>query len=337
MGPTSDIERFARLRATMETRQTRDEVLAEEGLTVPQWIAIQRRWLRELAKEAGRGRQRLAKQYAAAFTLAAPSLAPAADPVAPAADPVAPQAPEQVVTLEPRFVLPSTPIVKARRPAVTTSMPAFDPTQGPRFTGNVAAPRSVADEVAAEAAGMIGETAQGVPALTDEQLAEPPAFTSARGPQSSTSLDTTAEVRNLELDSQPPDALPFAPQSSAAPSASDGPVSAAPLPVHDLGGETAFVSALTDEDLGDALPFEERSAPPPSSTALTLEQYTSLVVDINLRPGERSQTLMRYSLDEPGFVALKTKWNRTFSEDPAQYGMFRSLYDQYGAWMASRR
>ena len=135
----------------------------------------------------------------------------------------------------------------------------------------------------------------------------------------------------LDID---PEALPFRDSKGSAP---------APIATdieresQDLVGETAFVSALTDDDLAGALPFASPEQPPPSTSELTLEQYTSLVVEINHRSHERAAILQRYGLDEEGFVELKTRWNRSFSEDPAQYGTFRSLYEHYSAWVTSRR
>jgi hypothetical protein len=315
----------------MEQRQSRDDVLADAGLTVPQWLAIQRLWLLNLAKEAARGRRSLAERYAAAYGDAAPSLSeqqaePPSVTEARITAPVTPPAisPMPVVIRE----LPHTPAM------TTTSMPAYLPEKDTPFAGRVAAPRSVADEVAAEAQGMIGATADAMPALTDEQLAQPPIFMLANvTPPPSANIDTTAAVQALDID--PSDALPFVPGQGAAPTSMAADVQAEG---QDMVGEPAFVSALSDEDLAGALPFQSSSRePPPSGRELTLEQYTSLVVEINHRAHERSQILTRYGLDEAGFVDLKTRWNRSFGNDPIQYGVFRSLYDQYAAWLASRR
>ncbi len=62
-----DIEQFAELRAQMEAAAGRDAVLKQAGLSVPQWINIQRHWLRVLAKEAKNGRSSLALRYATTF------------------------------------------------------------------------------------------------------------------------------------------------------------------------------------------------------------------------------------------------------------------------------
>lgn len=340
MSFTMDIERFARLRAAMEERQSRDDVLEEADLTVPQWIAIQRSWLSRLAKEAARGRTTLASRYAAAFEAAAPrpdeedgppDIAQPAAPEPPVVDvPVPPVAPVPLAVQTPPPVaiqeLPQTP-------AMTTSMPAYTPDKETPFAGQRAAPPSIADEVAAEAAGMIGATADAMPALTDDQLAQAPVFvTSKAAPESSSGIDTTAAVSALDVDSA--GALPFGESKGEAPAPAAADVR---RESQELVGETAFVSALTDDDLAGALPFESPEQPPPSTSQLTLEHYTSLVVEINHRSHQRAAILQRYGLDEEGFVALKTHWNRAFAEDPAQYGTFRSLYDQYTAWVTSQR
>ncbi|HHH30817.1 MAG TPA: hypothetical protein ENK57_21075 [Polyangiaceae bacterium] len=339
MSLTVDIERYARLRAAMEERESRDDVLEEAGLTVPQWIAIQRSWLGRLAKEAMRGRTTLASRYAAAFRAAAPrppeSEEPVARPPSPAPEPSVGKAPIAPVVPAPLAVQAPPPVAIHELPqsqAMTKSMPAYTPDKETPFAGQRAAPASVADEVAAEAAGMIGATADAMPALTDDQLAQAPVFvTSKAAPPPSSSIDTTAAVNALDIDL---DALPFSDSKGDAPA----PIAAdVQRESQELVGETAFVSALTEEDLAGALPFTSPEQPPPSTSQLTLEQYTSLVVEINHRSHERAAILQRYGLDEGGFVELKTRWNRTFSEDPVQYGTFRSLYEQYTAWVTSQR
>lgn len=338
MSLTVDIERFARLRAAMEERQSRDDVLEEAGLTVPQWIAVQRSWLSNLAKEAARGRTTLASRYAAAFVAAAPRPpeeeelverppSPAPEPPVVAA-PMVPVAPVPVAVQAP----PPVAIRDLVQTPATANMPAYTPDTQTPFAGQGAAPASVADEVAAEAAGMIGATADAMPALTDDQLTQAPVFlTSKAAPPTSSSIDTTGPVNALDID---PDALPFREATRAAPAPAAADVE---RESQDLVGETAFVSALTDDDLAGALPFASPEQSPPRGAQLTLEQYTSLVVEINHRAHERDAILQRYGLDEASFVELKTQHNRAFAEDPVQYGTFRSLYEQYAAWVTSGR
>ena len=175
---------------------------------------------------------------------------------------------------------------------------------------NGSRPAAAGAEVAAEGAAMAGGTAFVAP-ISDEALGLTPA--------SEGSVDETAAISGLDLGDLSA-ATPFGLATSAE----------APAPVrevHDeqaaLAGGTAFVRALTDEQLVATSP-----------EALSLEQYASLVADLSLRGDARQTTLARYGLDERSFVSTKSAFNRRFAEDPGLHGAFRKAYDAYTQWLS---
>ena len=175
---------------------------------------------------------------------------------------------------------------------------------------NTVRPAAAGAEVAAEGAAMAGGTAFVAP-ISDEALGITPA--------SEGSVDETAAISGLDLGDISA-ATPFGQATSAE----------APTPareVHDeqaaLAGGTAFVGALTDQQLASA-----------GSETLSLEQYASLVADLSLRGDARAATLSRYGLDERSFVSTKSYFNRRFAEDPGLHGAFRKAYDAYTQWLS---
>jgi hypothetical protein len=345
-----DIEEFAEMRAAIESGEARDAVLARADLSVSQWIAIQRRWLRALALEAAQGRRDLARRYAARFGAATTSEQSAAPESTTAPFVAAPASPGKSPDPSPSETPVFRPPVAAVRPSATRSMPAYLPalaTTPFRADPNALPPPSAAAELEAEAASMVGETAF-VSAITDEELG-------LSGPGGD--LDGTAEISSLDLGDL--DVLPFDGARAAAPPPSA--VEEVEREAASLVGETSFVAALTDEDLGAALPFEPRrpppqqrdapaapaSAPPSEVLELTVRQYASLLAELHReaqhRPAgspelasHRRAILARYRLDEVGFQRLESVWSERFREQPASYGAFRSAYDEYSQWLIAQ-
>jgi hypothetical protein len=302
------IEEFARLRADIEAGASRDEVLARAGLTTPQWIAVQRQWLRAIAREAMRGERRLADRYRHAFMeqVAPPPPEPvdvASAPPAPAG--ARPRAPAGVPALS-----PWAPQLKLATQAGVES--AGEPL--PFVAQAVLPPPSVAAEVRAEAAGLSGETSA-VAALTDEEVAA-----------SAPSAGVDATVLGVAIDPAALEPLPFrrddAPRSA--------PALAATRVAAEAGymmGETAFVSALEIDE--DALPFV-------ALPDLPLARYASLVAELHRRPTDSATILHRYGLDIASFSALERQWKRRIADNPVEYGEFRRCYDLYAAWLEGR-
>src|SRR5687768_13213425 len=77
------LERYAIIRASIEASGDRDRTLAKADVLPSEWLSTERRWHRQLATEAARGRTDLAARYLAAFNSAigqSPSTAPASPP-----------------------------------------------------------------------------------------------------------------------------------------------------------------------------------------------------------------------------------------------------------------
>lgn len=139
------LERFAELRAAIETRGARDAVLAEAGLSPKAWSALQTRWLDALADEVARGKTTLARRYASAFDRAfgpPPALeTPAAPLPAPEVPAFAPPASSMPVGSMPVGAMPVAPAPAYgdyAPPRVYPPPPTAQPAQAPSMgTGTV--------------------------------------------------------------------------------------------------------------------------------------------------------------------------------------------------------
>lgn len=90
---------------------------------------------------------------------------------------------------------------------------------------------------------------------------------------------------------------------------------------------------------GSSPAFSKAAAPPPGARsgalpALTVEQYASLCVDVELSPHEVAEALQRYGVTLDGKRALDEAWNRLFNEQPARRGAFEHAKITYRAWLS---
>lgn len=67
MGTTVTLDRYAEMRAEMDTGRLRDEVLSRAGLSVDEWALAQREWLEKMGKELERDRFELTNRYTSVF------------------------------------------------------------------------------------------------------------------------------------------------------------------------------------------------------------------------------------------------------------------------------
>jgi hypothetical protein len=297
------VEEFARLRAEIEAGAGRDAVLERAGLTVPQWIALQRQWLRALAREALRGERRLGDRYRHAF------IEHVAPPPSDGPPPVLSAAP--VASASPGLHAMSPWAPSAPATLITSLEPAGEAL--PFVARASAPPPPAADAVRSEAAGLSGETAA-VAALSDEEIA-------ASLPAES--VDMTALGALIDPAALEP--LPFRSDGapSSAPALAGDSVAAE---AGDMLGATTFVAALSDAEV---LPFA-------ALPDLPLARYASLVAELHGHPAQRAAILHRYGLDGASFSALETKWSQRMGADPREYGEFRRCYDLYAAWLKGR-
>ncbi len=74
---------------------------------------------------------------------------------------------------------------------------------------------------------------------------------------------------------------------------------------------------------------------PPGVPDLTLEQYASLRVDLEMAPDHAPATLARYGVPADGRAALDAHWKARFTADPPLRMMFAIRYAKYLAWVKS--
>lgn len=135
--------------------------------------------------------------------------------------------------------------------------------------------------------------------------------------------------------------MPFRPAPPGPPAPGQGvhgiartqPVAVAPSTLGEtmpLGG-TALQAAVAA-----ALPFigSKGAASVVPFTALTVEQYVSLRVDLALRPGEARETLRRYGVPtEASHRALDAHWRQQRAERPEVRAALEAAMETYLAWL----
>ncbi|WP_437972193.1 hypothetical protein WMF04_24135 [Sorangium sp. So ce260] len=132
MGTVVTIERYAEMRAEMDTGMLRDEVLARTGLTIDDWVDTQQTWLERMGTELERGRFELTNRYTQAFLERQRALQAAAVP-APAPATAASPPPSATTTPLPLSVAqPPLPVVVAPVPPMpAASSPIAAPPSSP--------------------------------------------------------------------------------------------------------------------------------------------------------------------------------------------------------------
>ena len=104
--------------------------------------------------------------------------------------------------------------------------------------------------------------------------------------------------------------------------------------------EAVDVAALARKVLAFGPPkatAPEAPAPAPRPAALptlTVEQYASLCVDLEMAPHAATEALRRYGVTPEGKRALDEAWSRVFAEQPTRKGAFEHAKVTYRAWLA---
>jgi hypothetical protein len=65
---------------------------------------------------------------------------------------------------------------------------------------------------------------------------------------------------------------------------------------------------------------------------LTIEQYASLRVELEMEPDRVPATLTRYGVPADGRDTLDAHWKARFKEDPVLHMTFARRYAEYIAW-----
>ncbi len=74
-------------------------------------------------------------------------------------------------------------------------------------------------------------------------------------------------------------------------------------------------------------------SPAAQAAGLTLEQYASLSVDLELNPAHAPEMLRRYGVNEQGKRALDERWALVLREQPARLAAFEEAKAYYRAWL----
>jgi len=220
------LERFAGVRASIETEEARDEVLEAQGLSLAEWIACEREWLGALATEVAAGRTELAVRYLAAFRAACPVVEPTpAEPSSALVEtsPAAPQPASPTTAVAPPLALPT--YLANQRDGGGAASPAMGPDRS--LDSVMARPPADSARVAPPATIAIRH-------LPDPDQTLPPASASVRRPALPFAKGLTgASVPSPERWS------PADPSGETLPiSASHGPVAATPFAQPALEGWT---------------------------------------------------------------------------------------------------
>lgn len=106
-----------------------------------------------------------------------------------------------------------------------------------------------------------------------------------------------------------------------------------PLPATPFRAATA-----PDEALGRAVAHarvtpRESSAPNTGQSALSLEQYASLRVEMQRQPELRAETLSRYGLPTDALESLDAHWNARFAAEPQTRAAFARAFTEYQSWL----
>jgi hypothetical protein len=81
---------------------------------------------------------------------------------------------------------------------------------------------------------------------------------------------------------------------------------------------------------------EEGGHAPPGVPDLTLPQYASLRVELQMHPEQEEATLARYRVTRESRPALDEYWRGRFEADPLLRMMFAKAYATYVAWVRGK-
>lgn len=226
--------------------------------------------------------------------------------------------------LKPSFLLQKSPSLQAA---------AAPPATSPRSEPAIPAPAATAPPVVPSAAparrtpldmGTAIGVIPGVPVLPFAASAPAGDAALARAKQHAEEVQSPAPIQNTPIgETEAVDVgalarrvLAFGPQKSAAESApAPSPPVAGASPTH--GPKVAAVAP----------------AQPSALPTLTVEQYASLCVDLELAPGGSAEALRRYGVTPEGKRALDEGFGRVFAEQPSRHAAFEHAKATYRAWL----
>jgi hypothetical protein len=279
------LERFAELRAAIEHGGERDSVLRREGLSPPEWIQLQRRWLDALASEVALGDTALATRYCRAFETAHPA-APKKQPQppSPALEPAEPP-------------VPTGSREQARAESAQTPSYLKAVVQSPAPVAGWAAPAPIPQNKHATVLAFDAPRAAVVPfqAGAPTQLA-------ASLPRPTEPVSRIPSGTALALDGARGPATPFA-SEVAEPKPS---LAAAPARI---GSGTAWAPSTPS---GPATPFQAAEA---ESHGFSLSRYAELVAARDEAGADLTTVLSQFDITPAIYGQVDAFWQRRFSDN----------------------
>lgn len=305
------LERYAIIRASIEASGDRDGALAKADVLPREWLLIERRWHRQLAAEAARGRTDLAARYLAAFNgVAGRDAAAAAAPPAAAAA----AAPMQQLRVAPQ------PALSAPSPQRAASPPRAMPSY--LATPALAAPPPVVQPAAMPSTGEIDNRrlqrapmpfAPGAAAVDpSSKQPAPPAFvageaTAPREAAPAQAARPSAQTAYLDASQLARAPTPFVAGPAAA--AGPSPPPSAP-PLNSAGTGTALVDEAQVDLPAPTMPTE--------LPTLSVDQYAWVTASLKrAKAGELEATLTRLRLTQASRVSLDAIWKAHMARYPA--------------------
>lgn len=348
METTLSLERYAELRAEMDSARLRDEVLIQAGLTTEEWISIQREWLERMSKELVQNRFELTNRYTQAFMarrkLIAKVFSDAAQP-RPALS-----AAEQVLVTP----APIAPIAESVQQPSQVLPAADDMPSSRQMPMSPAALRlSTAEQTLSFDPQLLSAE---LPFATAAQNLSPSAYAlalpvSAALPKLPSSLEAGSTMDISELLRHNP-ALPFAP-----PPRPDAPVPSVPGPkgaAVDTQNSTPIAAPVQSSlpftpspphrpEFAAAAAPRQRSltsmfeALPsvPVIPSLTLEQHASLCAELAFAPARAAYILERYHISAAVKAELDQQWQARFKGEPAIEQKWHDAYQTYFSFLMS--
>lgn len=309
------LERYAEIRAEMETGRLRDDVLKRIGITVDEWAAAQRKWLKMMGNELALGKFELTNRYTQTFLArqralqenAKQDIAPAVEPPAgvkkalpTALDGTLDLAQGMQIAMLARQILPFGPSASSEVPVAPVNEPRLDETQGPIAVLGPVTP--FADSALVIASNPLSETIV-VDALQG----------SGRLPTSALPFDPSAysSLEDAFLAEQP--ALTIAKEMGAT------------LDIFEVLQRGTSIAGAT--------PFEKPKLDNPEAPVLTLERYASLCVDYAAAPTRAPEIAQRYGLTREQWVSVDAFWRGKMASDPAVKAAWEKACVGYGEWL----
>ncbi len=288
------IERYAEIRAELEAGRLRDDVLARAGLTVDEWIAVQRGWLEQLSRELKRDRFELTNRYSRVFLDHQRALTTAATrlPTPAAAVPHPPEAALRPAGL-PAMIAPMHAVAPVIFEAETAPMPPRVARPAAALAGTMNVDRSVFGAALPFAPGSTAPaiTTATVPSALPKVNRAPSELTGTRGVDASAfgpalpflgGAPPPPPTSTLET---PPPLAPSLPVQRAP--SGEVPLGAAPLLVPKVKRGDPLLSGTMNADnsvFGPSLPFAPGSPAPAIAIATALPK-------VNRAPAELTGTV----------------------------------------------